>query len=148
MIGGNGPKRTLPLAARYADVWNGVFLSPDDFRERSATLDQLLRAGGRQPTDVRRTMMGGLFFGHNKAALERKLDPIRARAPELAEMPTNQLQAHLREERNLFVGDADALVERIGVYAAAGAEELMLQWPDMDDIDGLRAFAQQVLSRL
>jgi F420-dependent oxidoreductase-like protein len=26
-IGGNGPKRTLPLAARYADMWNGVYLS-------------------------------------------------------------------------------------------------------------------------
>ena len=32
MIGGNGPKRTLPLVARYADMWNGVFLSPEGFR--------------------------------------------------------------------------------------------------------------------
>src|SRR5262245_51030842 len=23
MVGGNGPKRTLPLVARYADIWNG-----------------------------------------------------------------------------------------------------------------------------
>ena len=49
MIGGNGPKHTLPLVARYADVWNGVFLSPEEFRARSAALDDLLVAAGRQP---------------------------------------------------------------------------------------------------
>src|SRR5436190_1724303 len=26
LIGGNGPQRTLPLVARYADIWNGTFL--------------------------------------------------------------------------------------------------------------------------
>src|SRR5579863_6763508 len=55
LVGGNGPKRTLPLVARYADIWNGVFLSPEAFRERSATLDQLLIDAGRNLGDVRRT---------------------------------------------------------------------------------------------
>ena len=36
LIGGNGPQRTLPLAARFADVWNGTFLTPAAFDERSA----------------------------------------------------------------------------------------------------------------
>src|SRR6266516_6844060 len=57
LIGGNGPKRTLPLVARYANIWNANFLSPGAFRERSAILDQLLVAAGRNPTDVRRTLM-------------------------------------------------------------------------------------------
>src|SRR5437870_5746624 len=35
LIGGNGPKRTLPLAARYASIWNANFLAPEAFRERS-----------------------------------------------------------------------------------------------------------------
>src|SRR2546425_12363826 len=54
-IGGNGPKRTLPLVARYANHWNGTFISVDDFRERSAILDQLLLVAGRDPADVRRS---------------------------------------------------------------------------------------------
>ncbi len=33
---------------------------------------------------------------------------------------------------------------RIAAYAAAGAEELMLQWLDQDDIEGLRALGQLV----
>src|SRR6266511_770417 len=63
MIGGNGPKRTLPLVARYADVWNALGLAPDEYRERSAALDGLLRAAGRPPGAVRRTMMTALLFG-------------------------------------------------------------------------------------
>src|SRR5436309_15533284 len=26
LLGGNGPRRTLPLVARYADIWNATFL--------------------------------------------------------------------------------------------------------------------------
>src|SRR6266581_6792803 len=47
LIGGNGPKRTLPLVARYADIWNAVMISPDKFHERSVLLDKLLREAGR-----------------------------------------------------------------------------------------------------
>ena len=39
LIGGSGSKRTPELAARFADVWNGTFMRPDMFRERSAALD-------------------------------------------------------------------------------------------------------------
>src|SRR5690606_18176297 len=42
VIGGNGPKRTLPLAARYADEWNAVYATPARFRELSAVLDELV----------------------------------------------------------------------------------------------------------
>jgi F420-dependent oxidoreductase-like protein len=62
LIGGNGQKRTLPLVARYADIWNAVYLPAEHFQERSAQLDELLPAVGRKPEDVRRTVMLPLFF--------------------------------------------------------------------------------------
>jgi F420-dependent oxidoreductase-like protein len=62
LIGGNGAKRTLPLAARYADVWNALFMPAEDFHARSTQLDELLRAAGRKPEDVRRTIMLPLAF--------------------------------------------------------------------------------------
>jgi F420-dependent oxidoreductase-like protein len=62
LIGGNGARRTLPLAARYADTWNALYLPAEDFRARSAQLDELLRAAGRRPEDVRRTVMLPLVF--------------------------------------------------------------------------------------
>ncbi len=147
MIGGNGPKRTLPLVARYADVWNAIGLAPDEYRERSAALDGLLRAAGRPPGAVRRTMMTALLFGRDRAAVERRVlrEPY---PPELAGKSPEALIAYLRDERYRIVGTADMAAEQIASYAAAGVEELMLQWLELDDVEGLRAFAEQVLPRL
>jgi F420-dependent oxidoreductase-like protein len=147
MIGGNGPKRTLPLAARYADVWNGTFLAPDVFRARSAQLDDLARAAGRRPGDIRRTMMTALLFARDQATLEERVlrEP---RAPELADASPAAIMATMREKANRIVGPADVVAGQIRAYGEAGVEELMLQWFDLDDIDGLRAFAEQVLPRL
>jgi F420-dependent oxidoreductase-like protein len=52
-IGGSGPRRTLPLAARYADVWHS-FGSPGSLREASERLDELAVQAGRQPSDILR----------------------------------------------------------------------------------------------
>ena len=57
LIGGNGPRRTLPLAAKYADEWNGVFIDAPTYAQRSAHLDELLVAQGRPPGAVKRSMM-------------------------------------------------------------------------------------------
>lgn len=103
LIGGNGPRRTLPLVAQYADIWNGVMMRPDQFRERMTILDVLLTQAGRQPGDVRRTMMYGQFQGH------------------------------------------DTLIDLLPEYAAAGMEEIMVQWLDLDNIDRLRSFARRIM---
>ncbi len=57
LIGGNGPRRTLPLAARYADEWNGVYIDPSTFADRSARLDELLTERGRAREAVKRSVM-------------------------------------------------------------------------------------------
>jgi alkanesulfonate monooxygenase SsuD/methylene tetrahydromethanopterin reductase-like flavin-dependent oxidoreductase (luciferase family) len=50
-IGGNGPRRTLPLAARFADVWHG-FGTPNTLRPSMDRLDELATAGGRDPAEI------------------------------------------------------------------------------------------------
>ncbi len=52
-IGGTGPRRTLPLVARFADVWHG-FGTPNSLRESSARIDELAEQGGRDPASVLR----------------------------------------------------------------------------------------------
>ncbi len=46
LIGGNGPQRTLPLVVRYAQEWNGVYLSPARYADLTARLDALLAEAG------------------------------------------------------------------------------------------------------
>ena len=52
-IGGTGTRRTLPLAARYADVWH-AFGSPGSLREAGSRLDQLAEKAGRDPASIMR----------------------------------------------------------------------------------------------
>jgi F420-dependent oxidoreductase-like protein len=52
-IGGTGPRRTLPLVARYADVWHG-FGTPNSLREAGARLDRLAADAGRDPLSIMR----------------------------------------------------------------------------------------------
>jgi len=147
LIGGNGPRRTLPLVARYADIWNTIMLSPGEFRERSALLDKLLIDAGRQPGDVKRTLMKRVDFGRDKAELDRRLS-WRSADPALAGKSLDQVIEELSTQRHEIVGTPDMLLEQIKAYVDAGVEELMLQWFDLDDIDGLRAFAKSVLPHL
>ena len=132
LIGGNGPRRTLPLAARYADEWNGVYIPPAVFAERCEMLDELLGEYGRNPQDVRRSLMAGCWFGRTDAEVQAKLD---ARNLPLEE-------AH---QRGLAVGTTGQIVEQLGNWAEAGVQRIMLQWLDLDDLDGLEALAQAVL---
>ena len=46
LIGGNGMQRTLPLVARYAREWNGVFITAGEYAQRNTRLDELLQAEG------------------------------------------------------------------------------------------------------
>ncbi|HSZ37510.1 MAG TPA: LLM class flavin-dependent oxidoreductase [Acidimicrobiales bacterium] len=52
-VGGTGPTRTLPLAARFADVWH-AFGTPNSLREASARVDMLAAEAGRDPASIMR----------------------------------------------------------------------------------------------
>ena len=147
LLGGNGVKRTLPLVARYADIWNVLSLTPEGFRERSAMLDTLLKAVGREPAEVRRTMMLAMFFGRDMDEVDRRLSWRHDRS-EFANKPLDEAIEAIRAGGWALGGTPGMIIEQIQSYAGAGVEELMLQWFDMDDIDGLRAFAESVLPRL
>ena len=131
VIGGNGPKRTLPLAARYADEWNAVFLTAPRSAELSARLDELLHEARRPPEQVRRTLMTRAVFGRTAADVDRKL--------------AGQTAHELRAEGGGVVGDGPEIAEQLGRLDEVGVERVMLQWLEADDVDGLEAMAGSVL---
>jgi F420-dependent oxidoreductase-like protein len=52
-IGGQGPRRTLPLVARYADVWH-AWGSPNSLRESNERINELASEAGRDPSSIMR----------------------------------------------------------------------------------------------
>ncbi|MDX2138715.1 MAG: TIGR03560 family F420-dependent LLM class oxidoreductase [Chloroflexota bacterium] len=132
LIGGNGMKRTLPLVARYADEWNGVYINAAGYRERCTLLDELLPRHGRQPGAVKRSLMTELIFGKDDADLKRNLE----RSPE----PADKLL-----EWNRIVGTTTAVIDQLAAYAEAGVERIMLMRQDQTDLDTLERVARDVL---
>lgn len=130
LIGGNGVQRTLPLAARYADEWNAVYIPAARFAELNARLDQLLLEQGRRPQDVRRSLMTGLALGRDAGELQSKLKGRDA--------------ADLRG-RGVVVGTPGEVARQLEQVAQAGVQRIMLQWLDLDDLAGLERLARAVL---
>lgn len=52
-IGGSGPRRTLPLVAKYADVWH-TWGTPNSLRDANARVDELAGEAGRDPASITR----------------------------------------------------------------------------------------------
>ena len=132
LIGGNGPKLTLPLVAKYASEWNAVYISPEEFKNKSALLDEMLVANGRSPAAVRRSLMTRIEIGDEAA---------------VAEKFSNDDFDELRQ-RGLVLGTPSQIVESLKTWEEAGLDRIMLQWLDLDDMDGLETLAQEVVPQL
>lgn len=132
LIGGNGIKRTLSYVVRYASEWNCVSLTPQDFIQSSKRLDEMLIEAGRRPESVRRSMMTGCVFGKDDKALQQK---VEARGGNLEDL----------HRSGTVAGNASAVQEQLQALEEAGLERIMLQWLDLDDMQGLESLAKAVL---
>lgn len=133
VIGGNGEKRTMPIAARYADEWNAVFVTPERFWELSAHLDRLLEKEGRSAGAVRRTLMNRITVGATDADVRRKTEGTDVK--------------HTRS-RGGAVGTPNEVAEQLQKFAEAGVQRIMGQMQDMTDLDGVELLATKVLPQL
>ena len=117
----------LILAARYADEWNAVFQTPAGFAHLSARLDEWLNDEGRKPEAVRRSMMTGIRFAQSRAGLESKL------------------HGHSVEELRgggMIVGVGQEILPQLAELEQAGVQRVMLQWMDLEDLEGLEALGK------
>lgn len=156
LIGGNGPQRVMPLVARYANIWNANNLSAATFKERSTQLDDLLRQAGRQPSDVKRTAFLPVLCGRNKDEIKQRLGGVYKSIPHLAALPLQEQLAQMEQiftpifERagasySVIVGTPEEAIARLRPYADAGVEELIIQWNNANDLEGLRLIAQEIM---
>jgi alkanesulfonate monooxygenase SsuD/methylene tetrahydromethanopterin reductase-like flavin-dependent oxidoreductase (luciferase family) len=106
-------------------------LLPDVFAERNQMLTETLRAAGREPGSVRRSMMTGCVFGRDETALREKLSARKRTVVEL-------------QARGVVAGSPLEAQEQLKALEEAGVQCVMLQWLDLDDLAGLEALAKVV----
>ncbi len=105
LIGGGGERRTLRIAARFAEEWN-VWSDPATFAHKSAVLDRWCDDVGRDPATIRRSTQALLFLSDDQ-------DFLRS----------------VRERdigRFTITGTPDEVVDIVGAYRDAGVDELIV----------------------
>lgn len=147
LVGGSGIKHTLKLAARYADVWNGVALTPAAFRERAKILDDYLYDAGRETNAVKKTTSSFFLYGHDADALERSVAPLLRHVAEWREMPRAELYALGKSEYGAITGVGDQVIPQLEQFAEAGVQEMMLQIFNPSELESLDDFAARVIPR-
>ncbi|MCC7358338.1 MAG: TIGR03560 family F420-dependent LLM class oxidoreductase [Anaerolineales bacterium] len=130
LIGGNGPRRTLPLVAQYASEWNAVFTSRENLIKLNRQLDELLAHNGRGPAAVRRSFMSGVHFGRDDAEVRRVLG--------------GRDRERLKDGGNL-IGTAAECADQLARLAEVGVQRVMLQWLALDDLDRLEAMGRALV---
>ncbi|MBV8960745.1 MAG: LLM class flavin-dependent oxidoreductase [Actinobacteria bacterium] len=73
-IGGTGPKRLIPIAAKWADVWH-AFGTPKSLAETKALLERLAEENGRDPASI--TKAGSLSISEPIDTVKRHVEKWR-----------------------------------------------------------------------
>src|SRR4051794_13329414 len=134
IVGGAAGPRSAALAARYADEYNTVYVTPEVAKERRETLDRACEAKNRDPQSLRFSMMNGFVIGANR----RELDERRARLTDWGAEPGEPW----------IVGTPDEFVARLKEYEAAGVEGVMLQHHLFHDEEALQLIGREVIPAL
>jgi alkanesulfonate monooxygenase SsuD/methylene tetrahydromethanopterin reductase-like flavin-dependent oxidoreductase (luciferase family) len=145
LIGGRGPKRILPLVARYADIWNLNSSSIELFKEQSVILDALLRQVGRQPAEVKRTVAFAAYCWRD-ADERQHIEEAVLRIPHFATIPRDTLWEVIRTQFGGVVGSPEQVTEHFSALNAAGVEEIIIQYVTVDTAEPLYPLAETVLA--
>jgi alkanesulfonate monooxygenase SsuD/methylene tetrahydromethanopterin reductase-like flavin-dependent oxidoreductase (luciferase family) len=70
LIGGSGPRKTLPVVARYADLWN-TYGTPEDLVGHDANLRASCEAAGRDEREIERTVNVNVVIRATREAAEQ-----------------------------------------------------------------------------
>jgi alkanesulfonate monooxygenase SsuD/methylene tetrahydromethanopterin reductase-like flavin-dependent oxidoreductase (luciferase family) len=124
MIGGGGERRTLRLAARYADWWCADVGTVETFAHKNRVLDEHCAAEGRDPRQVVRSQATWISVEDDPARVVR--------------------WPHL----HIVAGTPEEVAAELAAFVAAGVEHFQVRFMDYPSTAGLERFAAEVQPRL
>ena len=142
VVGGRGERRTLRIAAEFADEWNVTRVDPAGYRHKRRVLEQHCAAVGRDPSSIARSLMVPMAIGADRADAGRRLAAARAVFPAL---PGDE--AGWREQ-GFLAGTPEDIGAMLREWDTAGVERVLLQMLDQEDLGALELFARRVMPGL
>ena len=134
LIGGHGPRRTPRLAARFADEYNVVFVSPEDTAAAFGRVREACAAADRDPAALVYSAGQTVCCGRTGAEVARRAAAIGEDAAAL--------------EATGLAGSPAQIVDKLGRFASIGASRMYLQVLDLHDLDHLELIAAEVMPQM
>jgi alkanesulfonate monooxygenase SsuD/methylene tetrahydromethanopterin reductase-like flavin-dependent oxidoreductase (luciferase family) len=138
VVGGAGERRTLPLVARYADVWNVPTYALGELDRKIEVLHEQCERIGRDPASIRLSVEAVLALAPDDAALPS----VRQVAERRFGDPGFGLQ------EGGLVGTAPAVVQRLRALHELGFDQVVLFTHDRAADETLERLASDVLPHL
>ena len=121
-IGGGGERRTLRIAAQHADGWNVPFVAPEVFRHKVGVLHRHCDDAGRDPAAIRLSVNVGIAW---------REEDLHAQFGNIAELV----------RPGVLTGSEQEVVDRVGAYTDAGAQQVNIALRAPWDVEGLDRLA-------
>jgi F420-dependent oxidoreductase-like protein len=132
LIGGGGEKRTMRIAARYADHWN-TWTTPELLAHKISVLHRHCEEAGRDPARIRVSTQAMLYLSTDQAWLSEK-------------------RREAQPGRPYIIGTPSEVTDIVGQYREAGADELIVPDSTLGSVtrkkDTCDLFMQEVAANL
>ena len=133
IVGGNGPRRTPALAAKYAAEYNASFPPKEKIPALFGNVRSACEATGRDPSTIVYSVALVLCVGAAEAEFRRRADAIGRQPDEV--------------RKNGLAGTVQEVVDGLGALREQGADRVYLQTLDLSDLEHLELVAAEVAPR-
>lgn len=124
IVGGSGERRTPRLAGTWADEYNFGFRPIDAVKMRIERAHEAAEKAGRDPADLRISIMTGVAAGMDQDGLDRALESMATADPR-GRSAEDIGKAY--RERGLPIGTSEEIRELLAEYEAAGVDRIHVQ---------------------
>lgn len=138
VVGGIGEKYTLPLVARYADVWNVPTYALGELAHKVSVLRSICDEIGRDPSSIVLSVEAVMALAGDDASLPA----VRSLAEKRFGVPAFGLK------EGGLIGTPPAVVDRLNELRELGFGQIVLFTHDRGSDETLDLLASQVISQL
>jgi F420-dependent oxidoreductase-like protein len=139
MVGGSGEKRTLKLAAQYADAIN-IIAGRDELPRKLDVLAKHCADAGRDLASINKTWLGTAIVGETEAEAKAMID-TRVQAMGLPSWDALDDNTKSMLEARLLVGTPAQLATSVEEILSVGLDGVILNFPSNHTPAGIEALA-------
>jgi alkanesulfonate monooxygenase SsuD/methylene tetrahydromethanopterin reductase-like flavin-dependent oxidoreductase (luciferase family) len=138
IVGGSGLSGTIVPAARFADEYNTVMVTPEECAARREKLARACESEGREPIPF--SLMTACAIGRDEDEARERIRRRLERAGQA--MDPDEYKAQRGDAA--ILGTLEEAAERLRAYEAAGVERVMLQHLDHTDLEMVELIGREL----